>query len=70
MIRDEALGFASVEVAEFLAIDGGHGGFGGEKIIGMRRMGKEGVKALCSVSMGFRPISALTGQSRRWWQMR
>jgi hypothetical protein len=34
MVGDEALRFALVEGVEFLAIDGGHGGFGGEKIIG------------------------------------
>jgi hypothetical protein len=35
-----------VEGVEFLAIDCGHGGFGGEKIIGMGKMGKEGARAM------------------------
>ncbi len=42
MVGDEAGGFGFMEGVEFLAIDGGHGGLGGEKIIGMERMGKAG----------------------------
>jgi len=42
MVSDEALRFALVEGVEFGAIDGGGHGFGGETIIGIERLGKEG----------------------------
>jgi hypothetical protein len=40
MVSDEAGGFAFMESVEFFAVDGGHSGFGGDKIIAMGRMGK------------------------------
>jgi hypothetical protein len=42
MVGDEAGGFAFVESVEFLAVDGGHVGSGGEKIVGRRGKGKTG----------------------------
>ena len=50
MVDHETVLFTVTVVFQFFAIDGGHGGFGGEKIVGMGRTGKEAVKVLCSVS--------------------
>ena len=45
MVGDEALRFAFLENVEFFAIDRGHN-FGGEKIVGIGRMGKKRVSYL------------------------